>query len=207
MIKRIIFDLDNTLIMWKDDYLEALRNTIKEFDVKEDVNLINSLIEEYDDKFEYYDKSLMLNYINERINTKLDMNFLNTFLDKFGFMSEKNEEVIKTLEYLSKKYDIVLLTNWFTDSQIKRLEVAGIRKYFKEIYGGELGMKPNRKAFINACNGYKESECLMIGDNYQKDIIGASDAGLEVIFFNYKKKNNPRNFKEVNKFSELERML
>ena len=33
MIKRIIFDLDNTIMIWKDDYINALRDTLLYFNV------------------------------------------------------------------------------------------------------------------------------------------------------------------------------
>ena len=44
MIKKVIFDLDNTLIMWKKDYINALIDTMKCFDVKKDPAIILSLI-------------------------------------------------------------------------------------------------------------------------------------------------------------------
>ena len=33
-IKRIIFDLDNTLVLWKDEYTSALKKAIKDHYVK-----------------------------------------------------------------------------------------------------------------------------------------------------------------------------
>ena len=36
MIKRIIFDLDNTLMLWKDEYIFALKNVLDELQVKYD---------------------------------------------------------------------------------------------------------------------------------------------------------------------------
>ena len=110
-------------------------------------------------------------------------------------------------DYLSKKYELVVLTNWFTKPQSERLKNADILNYFKEVIGGELFMKPSRTAFLNACGEYLPSECIMIGDDYNKDIIGASNTGLNVIYFNYKNKDNVNNFQEINKLSELERIL
>ena len=207
MIKRIIFDLDNTLIMWKDDYLKAIKETVKEFNIKEDYNYISSLIDEYDNKFNHYDKELMVNYINQNIKNKIDINFLNTFLSKFGKMSDISKSTIEVLEYLSKKYDLVVLTNWFKIPQEERLKHAQILKYFKDVIGGELYMKPNLKAFISACGDYSKEECLMIGDDYNKDIKGANLAGLNVIYFNYKNKENKDNFKEIKSLIELKEIL
>ena len=122
-------------------------------------------------------------------------------------MSDISNSTTEVLEYLSKKYELVVLTNWFTIPQENRLKHVSINKYFKKIYGGELYIKPNSKAFLNACDLYKPNECLMIGDDYNKDIIGASKAHLQVIYFNYKNKENKNNYKEIKDLKELERIL
>ena len=46
MIKRIIFDLDNTIMIWKDDYINALRDTLLYFNVDiKYLDDINNIIE------------------------------------------------------------------------------------------------------------------------------------------------------------------
>ena len=207
MIKRIIFDLDNTLIMWKNEYLDALKKTTEEYNIKENYITINNLIDEYDNLYEKYDKNLLIDFVNQHIEEKIDIQFLNTFLNKFGNMSEEDKKVQKVLKYLSQKYELVVLTNWFQKPQAKRLEKANILKYFKEVIGGEEYMKPNKKAFLSACGPHLPSECLMIGDNYNKDILGASNAGLKVIYFNYNKDQNIDKFPQIINFEDLERML
>ena len=207
MIKRIIFDLDNTLIMWNDNYLEAIKKTTKEYKIQEDYKYLSSLIDQYDNEYDHYDKNLLVQFINKHIDSKIDINFLNTFLNKFGYMSIRSDNVIETLDYLSKKYELVVLTNWFQKPQVERLKNASILKYFKEVIGGELYMKPNPKAYINACGKYKPNECIIVGDDYNKDILGAYNTGLNVIYFNYKNKLNKNNFKEIKEFKELERIL
>ena len=207
MIKRIIFDLDNTLIMWKDEYLNAIYETIKQYNIKEDYKYISSLIDEYDNKFKYYDKELLVSFINNNIQNKIDLNFLNTFLDKFEYMCEKDDDIIEVLKYLSKKYELVVLTNWFTEPQVNRLKNIGIYKYFKYVIGGEKYIKPSKEAFLSACGEYLPDECLMIGDDYKKDIEGAKNSGLNVIFCNYNNKENKDKYKEIKNLRELERIL
>lgn len=206
MIKRLIFDLDNTLIMWKEEYINALKQTLKEHNINEDANYINNLIDNYEEHFNKYTKETLLNYINDNIKSKIDMNFIEEFLYNFGFMSEPNEETIDTLEYLSKKYELVVLTNWFQEPQINRLKTAKIYNFFKHLYGGEEVIKPEKEAFIKACEN-KPSECIMIGDSYNIDIIGAYNVGIKPIFINPKKKENKGNFIEINTISELKNIL
>ena len=207
MIKRIIFDLDNTLIMWKDEYLKAIKETVELYKINEDYKYISSLIDEYDDKFKYYDKNLLIEYINQNIKSKIDIKFLNTFLDKFGYMSKEDKKVIDVLDYLNNKYELVVLTNWFKEPQRERLKNANILKYFKEVIGGEQYMKPSKEAYILACGKYKPNECLMIGDSYNKDIEGAYKARLNVIYYNYLNKENKNKYKEIKKISELKEIL
>lgn len=207
MIKKIIFDLDNTLIMWKDEYLEALRKILKKYNNNEDSNYVNDLIDSYEDYYDKYNKEKMLEIINNNIKEKLDMNFMNDFLEAIGYMSEPNKEVIDTLEYLSKKYELVVLTNWFTVPQTNRLKTAKIDKYFKEIFGGEDFTKPNKEAFITAAGNTPLEECIMIGDSYELDVMGAYNVGIEPIFMNPKHKENKNNFKEITKLSDLKNIL
>ena len=206
-MKRIIFDLDNTLIMWKNEYLKAIKKATEEFEISDNYEYISSLIDEYDNKFRYYDKKLLVDFINKHIESKITMEFLDRFLELFGNMSDVSQDVVDTLEYLSKKYELIILTNWFKEPQYNRLKHAGIAKYFKEVIGGEEYMKPNKEAFIKACGSCNVSECVMIGDDYNKDIKGANLAGLNVIYFNYKNKENKDNFKEIKSLIELKEIL
>ena len=207
MIKKLIFDLDNTLIMWKDEYLEALKKTIKKYNINEDADYMNSLIDSYENYYDKYDKEKMLEHINKNIKEKINIDFMNDFLNEIGFMSEPNEEVINTLEYLSKKYELVVLTNWFKEPQTNRLKNAKIDKYFKKVFGGEEYIKPDKQAFINTIENTPLDECIMIGDNYTIDIMGAYNAGIKPIFMNPKNKENKNNFTEIKTISELKNIL
>jgi len=207
MIKKLIFDLDNTLIMWKDEYLEALKKTIKKYNINEDADYVNSLIDNYEDYYDKYDKEKMLEHINNNIKEKINMDFINDFLIEIGYMSEPNEEVIDTLEYLSKKYELVVLTNWFKIPQTNRLKTAMIDKYFKEIFGGEDYIKPNKEAFLTSAGNTKLEECIMIGDSYNIDVMGAYNTGIKPIFMNPKHKENKNKFQEIEKISDLKNIL
>ena len=207
MTKRIIFDLDNTLVIWKDKYLSALDEVSKKYNVSYSAKAINECINDYDNDMDHYSREEMLEYINSHLGLNLNMDFMNEFLYLIGFCADKSDEVIEVLEYLYDKYELVVLTNWFTDAQAERLKSAGIYKYFKEVIGGEKYMKPNKNAFINACGNINPSECIMVGDSYEKDILPAYEAGLQVIFFNRVRKDNPNNFKEIKSLSQLKNML
>lgn len=51
MIKRIIFDVDNTLLEWKEEYIFALKNTLDKLNVaynKEQLESIDNAIVDYE---------------------------------------------------------------------------------------------------------------------------------------------------------------
>ena len=116
----------------------------------------------------------------------LSDNFLEVFFNKLQYViPEKNEKLINTIDTLSKKYELVLLTNYFGISQLSRLNNMGIGKYFKETYGEDL-IKPNKGSYLKACGNNKPEECVMIGDNLYLDVECAKKEGLKAIFVNTK---------------------
>ena len=67
MIKRIIFDLDNTLITWKDEYWNAVNRTFEKLDLQytdEDIEKIKCAVDYYEDgRNEIYNIKIKLKYI------------------------------------------------------------------------------------------------------------------------------------------------
>ena len=66
MIKRLIFDVDNTLILWKKEYDKALDKTLDELQYPKTENLFNEINNaeiEYEKNTKKFDKIEMTNYI------------------------------------------------------------------------------------------------------------------------------------------------
>lgn len=208
MKKRIIFDLDNTIIIWEKHFISALEETIGLFDVKVDVKKIDDIIESMEIKYKKLSKELLLDEINNSCNLNLNIDFVNTLFEKQGELAKEDKEVIETLSYLNKKYELVILSNYYKEVQENRLIKAGIRHFFKEIYSGEEFLKPDHGAFYNARGDKKIEECLMIGDKIDTDIKGAMDIGMDVIAVDYfnKIKDNDL-YPVVRNFSDLKKLL
>ena len=194
MIKRLIFDVDNTLIMWKDEYYEySLGNTFKELGLNFDKSIIkpfDEAVDAYEDYYDIYDKEKLINFFNERLKMNFPDNFVDVWIKYLSDCTEKaSKEIIDTLEYLKSKYDLVILSNWFTESQENRLKKMGIDKYFsKQIYTDKVKNKPNKEAFMEATKPYNIDECIMIGDSKEKDIKGAESIGMKAILIDDKTK-------------------
>lgn len=104
-------------------------------------------------------------------------------------------EAHSTLEYLSNKYSLHLISNGFKESTELKVELTGLAKYFQTVVISEIvGInKPDKAIFEFALNsaGAVKEESLMIGDSLEADIRGALNFGMDAIYFNPCKKEKP----------------
>ncbi len=209
MIKRLIFDIDNTLIIWKKEYISALEKAMKTYNVNVDSKIIDKIIDDQEIKYNTLSKEQLLNDINNNCHLNLNMNFIDNILEEQKKLAYPDQEVIKTLEYLSNKYELVALTNYFTEVQTARLEKAHILKYFKEVYGGDkILLKPRKEAFATAISSYRKEECIMIGDSLITDIEGAINFGIKAIACDYQHQFPEKTqYQKIKKISDLQELL
>lgn len=179
MIKKIIFDLDNTLIDWIDEYDYALRDTLIKYNINFDYSLLSNAIDEYDYTSKIYNSYDLMNYLNNKYNLGITIDFINDWLIELGNMGSISEERKELLKYLSSKYELVVLTNWESNCQANRLKHAGIYNYFKAVYGGEVLKKPSEESFRKAIYPNAIEECVMVGDSLYFDIEPAIKLGLK----------------------------
>lgn len=95
---------------------------------------------------------------------------------------------IELLQYLKQQgYNLYILSNGFIEVQQRKLQSAGIAQYFSRIVlSDEIGVnKPDRRLFdyaLQVTNSHAHNT-LLIGDNYDADILGAINAGWGQIYF------------------------
>ena len=204
MIKRIIFDLDDTLIPWDNNYFKGFIPVMKEYgviDSKEDILKFVKAIDDYEKFNNKYDEKIFVEYMNEMLNKNISEDFYNKLNAYFQIC------VPKEIEYLKSKYELVVLTNFFEELQIKRLENYGIKNYFVNIIGGNKYIKPHKQSYLMACGEHNPSECVMIGDNYINDVEGATQNGLQAIYLNLKNKEVDKEITSISNLAELKNIL
>jgi putative hydrolase of the HAD superfamily len=99
------------------------------------------------------------------------------------------QDAITVLDYLFPKYTLHIITNGFTEVQNTKIKNSNLKKYFTCIIDSEtVGVKkPHSKIFQYAFEVSKatnKNQCLMIGDNYEADIMGAINNDFKAIHLN-----------------------
>ena len=183
---KYIFDLDGTLLEGdfskEKDYFESV---LSASDSKIFIPKIHNLLEKYESIYQRYDIDLLSEFMRHESSVKITPSIIRGWQEFNKDMDNTIiDGVVDTLEEL-KMHDkqLVVLTNGFSDTQIGRLKKSKIDIYFDEVYGGETYLKPNSKAYLNACGNTPFELCVMIGDDYKKDIEGAISAGVDAIYF------------------------
>lgn len=208
MKKRLIFDVDDTLIPWEKEYYKILKKTLKQNNIKLGIfRFIKTLkaIELYENTHERWN----VEEVKETLAkvTKIDIDdekvlFFSEWL-KNCVINKASKELHDVLKYLQKKYELVILSNSIKEIQEERLKRFGIHKYFTKIYCGDEVMKPNPKSYKKAMGKNKPSECVIIGDNLNFDVITPSELGIMPIYVNKKKHQKYLTIKDVCELKEI----
>lgn len=205
MIKRLIFDVDGTLIPGVK-FDRAIKQSLIDYGVYSEKNMknMNDAMDEYDVVYDSYTKKDYIDFLSKKTGLALQEYFLEIHFKNLEIYSvlPRNDKLIKTIEELSKKYELILLSNYFEEAQRKRLEAMGINKYFSEYYGEKIS-KPDKKAFLEAIGKCKPKECIMIGDNIDLDIKAALSINMNTIWVNNNKMKTEIKTKEIKNVTEI----
>lgn len=224
-IKHIFFDLDHTLWDFEKNSELTFKQIFKE--QKVDINfdefmrVYSPINVDYWKLFreEKISKETLrykrLKDTFDKLNYKASDTFINqTAKDYLAYLPNYNnliEGAIEILEYLHPKYSLHIITNGFKEIQSKKIKASNITKYFDIIVTSEsVGVKkPNLKVFEFALQkaATTAKECVMIGDSYEADIMGAFNAGVLPIHLNSEQKSDTKGIVSIKSLIELKQYL
>ncbi|HEV2127592.1 MAG TPA: HAD family hydrolase [Thermomicrobiales bacterium] len=94
--------------------------------------------------------------------------------------------VEETLDQLEERYRLAIVTNGLPDVQREKLVRTGLMDRFDVVViSGELGFgKPDRRMYDETVRQLRliAGECVMVGDNFRRDVAGAQEAGIRGVW-------------------------
>lgn len=202
--KHIFIDLDRTLY----DFDKSTAITFIELYQK--FNLQTNGVTNFDDFLKLYIKNnveLWAQYREGKIKKKFlnverfyitllhfgidDRAFAGRFAAEYLQKAPLNKALFpgayELLEYLYPKYTLHIITNGFDEVQKVKMESNDLNRFFATITTSEEAgaKKPNKEIFIRAMKKANAipNECIMIGDDYDADILGAKNVGMDQVLF------------------------
>ena len=203
--QRYIFDLDGTLLTCnygsvEHDYFQSIFGD----DSRSFTPYVGKLLDEYEKTFPNYDKKVLSGFLSRKTGLSFTPEIIAGWINIISDIEDTLEDGVgDVLEHLKKKdKSLVVLSNWFGESQIPRLKNAGIYDYFDEILTGEYQLKPHKSAYIIARGDFSPEQCIFIGDQLNKDYVGPRACGMESVLYDKKDEYN-ENMVKIKRMNEI----
>lgn len=225
----IFFDLDHTLWDYETNCRETLLELYAQYDLErkgvQQFDPFHKLFQEVNTRlWDLFDRDVIdsetirrerfkqtlepFGAYSETLNKDLSRDFLILCPKKSNLMPY----TIETLEYLSGRYNLTIVTNGLDDIQHIKMTAGNIHGYFDHIITAQKAghRKPSREIFNMALqsNAIACHQAIMIGDNLVTDIGGARNASIDAVFFNPEKTGHQETVHhEISSLAELREIL
>ncbi|MFC4321347.1 HAD family hydrolase [Litchfieldia salsa] len=224
----IIFDVDDTLYDQAQSFHKTVRKLFQEPFSDEEIDQLYKASRKYSEilfdqseageisQFEWQTGRIMSAFkdINIIINAEKAITFHETYVteQKNITLFPEVEELLNVLYKDGKQLGI--LTNGEEKHQVMKIKQLSLSRWIPAemtFISGAIGhAKPKREVFdfIEQKMDLDQIKTVYIGDNFEKDIFGAKQAGWQAIWMNHRKKDLPTNAiykpdKEVHSAKEL----
>ena len=227
--KKLLFDLDNTLVDDDHNRIYAIKKILLERNEKVTEEKIEKFIK-IDNQF-WKDRATgkiknPYKFKNNEEKTEwLRAQRFMMFFDKISFQEAVNinnryinylsEDILpmenskEILQYLfEKEYEIYVITNGPIKPVKDKLYKANINNYIKYAFTAEEAghMKPHIECFekfFRKVNINTKENLLIIGDELEKDVLGGIKNGIDSCWFNNKNEINNTDIKPTFEISDL----
>ncbi|HET9055011.1 MAG TPA: YjjG family noncanonical pyrimidine nucleotidase [Cyclobacteriaceae bacterium] len=225
----IFFDLDHTLWDYETNSKETLHELFNAYNLT-DKGVTD--LESFHREFRRVNAALWVLYDAGKIGSEvIRAERFKQILETFGISNGKlcaeisheylytcpkkgnlMPNALSTLDYLSDKYRLSIITNGFEEIQNTKLTSGNLHRYFDHIVTSQHAgfKKPSREIFDYTLtkNGIGCNQAVMVGDNLVTDIGGARQASIDSVFFNHEQvKHDSEIHVEINNLSELCKLL
>lgn len=198
-VKAVLIDIDNTLLDFEECAKESLVNSCRDMSVPYESRFMpaftavnNLLWRQVEDRHITVEKLHEIRF--RTVFSALDLPYDGKQFEKLfrAYVAQAAvpvENSIEMLEYLKGKYFLAVASNSSLSQQLKRLEKAGMAKYFDDFFVSDrIGAnKPSAEFFANCLPHLptnKKDEIILIGDSLSADIEGGISFGIKTCWFN-----------------------
>ena len=206
-VNNIFFDLDHTL--WDFDknsdltFFKILKKNNLNIDVSKFLNSYHPINRKYWELYRenkvskadlrYYRLSDTFKKLNYDINDNLINQLAIDYIEHLSDFNHLIPDTLIVLNSLKSNYRMHIITNGFKEVQKRKLEKSKLIQYFDSVTISEdVGVKkPHKLIFdhaLTAANANVENS-VMIGDNFNADILGALGVGMKAIYYDFHKTN------------------
>jgi 2-haloacid dehalogenase len=221
----LLFDADNTLLDFTACEREALNLTFQKHGyplnevIREAYERINlNLWKQYelgkmDRKTVIYSRFGLL---FKEIGIEDDgIAFEDDYQELLGMQHFFTTDALQVVEYLYANYDLYIVTNGVTATQLRRLKDSKLDQYMKKIFvSEETGYQKPMKEYFDYCFSriadLDLARTMIIGDSLSSDIKGGNNAGIKTCWYNPLGLDNHSDAKvdfEIKKLKELYELL
>ncbi len=205
----IFFDLDNTLWDFDKSSINALKQTFERYKLDRYFDNFEQFYKQYEQLnhklWDDYRKGKIdkdqlsvvrfLYLLEERtgeVKPKLAEQIANTYLaemTKEPYLETSSFQVLKELSL--RGYRLHIITDGFLEVQLVKLKIGKISSFINTlVVSEEIGvLKPDKRLFdyaLDKANAQRETS-IFVGNDYENDILGAYNAGLDQVFYNRNK--------------------
>lgn len=203
-VQHIFFDLDRTLWDFETNSREALLMAYEHFGLQQWFNDSMQFIKKYeainDQLWALYRKGQVEKSVlrTKRFGDTLkeagcwSEPIARDLGDFYIMESPKQKKLLPSaaemLDELNDHYELHIITNGFDEVQHFKLENCGLDHYFDVVITSDSAgyKKPDERIFFQALTKAKAEakSSLMVGDDWNSDIIGARSVGMKQCFYN-----------------------
>lgn len=186
-LKTIIFDIDSTLYTNEEYAFEQVDCQVRRFARERGISNdeARKLVADFREKFARENGGKKISLSNTLLSfgvpIQKSIEWRRELLEPKNFLT-RDERLQKTLSALSKKFNLICVTNNPVTPAKKTLVALGVESLFSNIIGLDTCnvSKPAREPFLLAAEkcGSQAQECLSVGDRYDLDIIVPLELGM-----------------------------
>ena len=209
MIKAVFFDIDDTLYdtsgfarLARKAAINVMIDAGLPLSSDEAYKLLKEIIKEKGSNYDKHFNILTKRVFGEEKPLLIALGMITYHNVKFALL-RLFPKTPSTLIYLkSKGYHLGVISDGITIKQWEKLIRLGLHHFFDEVVTSEeAGVeKPDEKIFRLALDrmGCQPTKSIMIGNKFNKDIIGAINIGMSAILVNSKLTSDEKEYLEEN---------